>query len=115
MSRWVERCYRLTQREDARWLEGAARLPDDLCLNIEVSYGRGWFLRVPVVMRVFLVLRFGHLGLEPLPDGTLWVPDELHQTVRQSLRGTGVRLQWRTLRRAWFRDAQAQAAWERLL
>lgn len=116
MRGWAECCYKLTPREDARWVNAMEAYPYDLCLDIEVSFARGWFLRVvPVATRVLLVLSFQDRGLEPLPDGTLWVPDDLQRTVRQSLRQEGTRGQWWTLRRAHFRSVRAQQAWEALL
>jgi hypothetical protein len=115
MSGWQERLYKLTQREDARWLTGINQYPDDLCCDIDLSYVRGWFLRVAIPTKVLLKLQFGDRGLEALPDGSMWVPDGIRADVECTLRDLSLRRQWWTLRRAHFRSDHAQQAWEALL
>lgn len=115
MSGWRERFYKLTQREDARWMTGIDQYPDDLCYDIDLSYGRAWFLRVGIPTKVLLKLQYVDRGLEVLPDGSLWVPDGIRPDVECTLRDLSVRRRWRTLRRAHFRSDRAQHAWEALL
>jgi hypothetical protein len=115
MSGWQERYYRFKRTRDHRWLAAISACPAHLGSDIDVCFGRVWQLRTSTVAKVWIVLRFADRGVEELADGTLWVPDGLRSAVLRLLADWSIPGKWWTFRRAHFRTAAAQLAWEVLI